>query len=66
MVGNSYVNSTRSTEVSLDIDFAPYRKSRVQDSAIGSRETAPMMTTELMLDCDVDRITKHFEERSTK
>lgn len=64
MIENSYVNNIRSTEVSLDIDFNPYRNARTQNSAIRGLEKAPSMTTELMLDCDVDRVTQYFQKQS--
>lgn len=64
MVGKSHLYTIKSTEVSIDTDFNPYRKATMQNSAIRSRVTAPRMDTELMPDCDVDRVIQYFQEQS--
>ena len=63
MVGKGHLYRVKSTEVSIDTDFNPYRKAMMQNSAIRSRVTAPRMDAELMLDCDVDRVIQYFQEQ---
>ena len=53
----------KSTHLSIDTDYKPFRETIVQKSARRIPDTVPSMCTKLTPDFDVDRIIQYFQKQ---